>query len=141
MSPEPSTPPAPWPRLDQHDAGLPIPAVYVPQRDLAPATPAALAFAPVGELVAAGSNMPFARSLIADISDPERLALFVYDPDASRPTGNGGQHQVETTPLVTGTFTTPAPPEWGLRNIRVRSCAKAPSLPVSGWRSYGAGRA
>ena len=29
-----------------------------------------------------GSNMPFTRGLIADISDPERLALFVYNPDA-----------------------------------------------------------
>jgi hypothetical protein len=42
MSTEPSMR---WVRLDQHDAGLPVPAVYLPQRDLAPATPASLAFA------------------------------------------------------------------------------------------------
>jgi hypothetical protein len=58
MSTEPSMR---WVRLDQHDAGLPVPAVYLPQRDLAPATPASLAFAPAGELMRTGSNMPFTR--------------------------------------------------------------------------------
>lgn len=79
-----------------------------------------------------GSNMPFARGLIADISDPERLALFVYNPDAPRPSGNGGQRRVETAPLATGTFGTPAPPEWSAAAVAANNIIiiSGPAIPA-----------
>lgn len=88
---------------------MPIPAVYLPQGDLAPASAAQLNFAPIGQVFEGDGALPTARGLAADVSDPSRLVLFIVDPNHDRPVPGT---VIRAAELAAATFTTPAPQAW-----------------------------
>jgi hypothetical protein len=103
-----------WSRLDWAGLGMPIPAVYIPQRSLPPDTRSMWGFEPIS-IRPANRDIPFAwrggLTLAADINSTDGMDLLSVP--AAMFTGTGEPVAVaEPQLLARGHFTDAHPPEW-----------------------------
>ena len=103
-----------WSRLAHEGLGMPIPAVYLPQRSLPTDTRGMWGFEPIATRDAA-KDIPFAHrdgfTLVADIRNRDGMDLLIVPAAVFTGTGEPA-HVDEPQLLASGRFADPHPRKW-----------------------------